>query len=317
MSLEKPDYVLPMKMESPEAGGDEYNEIPTELDPREDGVLAREFAIPLDGQHPKTSVIQQRVGVDQVTKDIVIEDTNAGPITLTDLKMGEHALVGERILQKLTLLDDAALVTYVAVHMELCLYLAPDSERELIYYNALVDKWFQLGQSILVTHGKGTGPTGTYLETFEAGTGEWLLTSADGTASWEEVMGATPSNNTGPSGAHDGSYYVYTEVSGNTTGGIFIMETTNFKRCQSIDFYYHMFGAGTGSLSLEVYNGVAWTRIWTVSGQQHTAMADAYTHTGVIDLTAYVIDKIRIVGEGSQTYTGDTAVDSITIVSGE
>ena len=93
-------------------------------------------------------------------------------------------------------------------------------------------------------------------------------------ASFTQRSGATPSSSTGPSGAADGTYYVYAETSGSAGnpnknfdlaktfgGGAFVY---------GISFQYHMYGATMGSAILESgapgEAGTTWTTIWSQSG---------------------------------------------------
>ena len=101
----------------------------------------------------------------------------------------------------------------------------------------------------------------------------WTTGSMD--RPFEQRSGSTPSSNTGPSGAADGTYYVFCETSGfynmnfdlekdfaNINGG---------RVLSGISFQYHMYGADMGSVILEsgVMGGAAapiWTQIWSKSG---------------------------------------------------
>ena len=91
--------------------------------------------------------------------------------------------------------------------------------------------------------------------------------------------GGTPSNDTGPSSdAGGGANYVYTEVSGLTypVAQNFILETTNFRELQQIEFAYHMFGATMGTLRVELFDGNVWDTIFTRTGQQQATSAEAH-----------------------------------------
>ena len=89
-----------------------------------------------------------------------------------------------------------------------------------------------------------------------------------------------------------------------------------------LSFYYHMYGAAIGSLHVDVYDG-AWNNdVWSISGQQQTAQANAYEQA-VVDLSAWggesnIIVRFRgIVGSGaSSTYYSDIAFDMVEVVGG-
>ena len=53
---------------------------------------------------------------------------------------------------------------------------------------------------------------------FESGPGITWIMDPNNDIDWSNRSGGTPSPQTGPSGAFDGSYYMYTEASGNGTG---------------------------------------------------------------------------------------------------
>jgi len=69
------------------------------------------------------------------------------------------------------------------------------------------------------------GYTGTVLDTegFESTLGDW---SNQGTDNWERHTGSTTSDGTGPSSAYEGSYYIYTECSGDAYSNTFTLEIT-------------------------------------------------------------------------------------------
>ncbi|KAK3094142.1 hypothetical protein FSP39_024639 [Pinctada imbricata] len=117
---------------------------------------------------------------------------------------------------------------------------------------------------------------------------------------WQRRSGTTPSNYTGPSSANEGSYYVYTEVSGSwsssadavlTSSAIFAAGT----RCVTFD--YHMYGTSVGTLEVLAGNTV----IWTLSGSQGNQW-----HTQEVETTALGNNKYIYVTGGSVS-VGDEA----------
>jgi len=56
-----------------------------------------------------------------------------------------------------------------------------------------------------------------YSQGFENGIGDWVQSTADD-INWTVDANGTPSNNTGPSSAIQGNFYIYVEASGNGTG---------------------------------------------------------------------------------------------------
>lgn len=80
--------------------------------------------------------------------------------------------------------------------------------------------------------------------------------SAQDQFDWTQQSGSTKSSNTGPSSAHSGSYYVYTEVSSPVQANdhaILQALTPTIKKGGFLSFYYHMMGASLmGSLKVKV-----------------------------------------------------------------
>lgn len=159
----------------------------------------------------------------------------------------------------------------------------------------------------------GTGPAGTYTESFEASLGNWADAGLD--VAWTRDSGGTPSGGTGPTGGSAGVFYVFTEASNpNFPNVTFGLETTNFNVAQDITFDYHMFGAAMGTLELQTgYQGTFTTR-FTLSGQQQAAQGDAYT-TQFVDLSSFPVEVIRFRYTSGANFTGDCTLDNISIVS--
>jgi hypothetical protein len=179
-------------------------------------------------------------------------------------------------------------------------------------------EWSGNGVNILsVEVVSGTGPAGTYTESFETNFGQWTLsTGLD--QDWRRQSNGTPSGNTGPNAASNGSTYVYTETSTSGTGYpnmTFGIETEYFNIAQSISFDYHMFGADMGNLEVQYKNSFnTWITIFTLSGQQQTNQGDAYINK-FIDLTPYELKAIRFFYTSGSNYTGDCAIDNVQIIS--
>ncbi|WP_345170456.1 M14 family zinc carboxypeptidase, partial [Algibacter aquimarinus] len=175
--------------------------------------------------------------------------------------------------------------------------------------------------SIGCTGGIDTYP---YAFGFEGSIGNWSQSSADD-LDWLVNSGGTQSNNTGPSGAVEGSDYIYVEASGNNTGypnkrAIITspcFDLTNVSEA-TFSFQYHMFGdPDMGTIDLEISNddGATWTSIWNQFGEQ----GDLWLLVNV-NLNSYIGSGIqlrfnRFVGG---TWRADIAVDDInlTVVEG-
>ena len=95
-------------------------------------------------------------------------------------------------------------------------------------------------------------------------------------ASFTQKAGTTPSGGTGPSGAADGTYYMYAETSsaGNPNKNFDLAKSFSSpsKVLAGVTFQYHMYGATMGSVILESgvpageAGGTTWTTIWSKSG---------------------------------------------------
>ena len=86
-----------------------------------------------------------------------------------------------------------------------------------------------------------------YSESFEAGFGDWVQSTADD-FDWTQNSGSTPSNRTGPSAASDGSFYAYVESSNpNNPNKTTVLTSSVFDlsavASASLSFDYHMYGS--------------------------------------------------------------------------
>ena len=159
-----------------------------------------------------------------------------------------------------------------------------------------------------------------YAQGFENTLGSWTQVSTDD-FDWSLRSGSTPSSNTGPSSADEGSYYIYMESSSpNYSTKRAILNSPCFdlsgESQATMTFKYHMYGASTmGSLALEAStdNGTSWSSIWSKSGNQGNSWL-----TASLDLVGYLGGTVqfRFNGVTGTTWQGDMAVDGFTISSG-
>ncbi len=165
------------------------------------------------------------------------------------------------------------------------------------------------------------GIVAPYSESFESSIGDWTQDSGDD-LDWSRDANGTPSRNTGPSSAADGTFYLYVEASGNGTGfpnkrAILNSPCLDLGGATSatFSFQYHMFGAANfGSLDLEASNdeGVTWTSIWNRSGNQGNSW-----QTATVDLAAYVGSglQLRFNRLTGNTWRADAAIDAISLTT--
>ena len=153
-----------------------------------------------------------------------------------------------------------------------------------------------------------------YTEGFEMDFGAWT-DSTSNDFDWSRNTGQTPSSGTGPIGAAESSWYIYTEASGNNPNQVAALEATfDISNLTSpmLSFYYHMYGSAMGELHIDVYDG-SWTSIWQMVGQQQTWGDEDWIKVEV-DLSAYTGSSnllLRIRGVTGSNYTSDICVDKI------
>ena len=157
-----------------------------------------------------------------------------------------------------------------------------------------------------------------YSESFESGFGDWEQATGDD-FDWTRISGSTPSNDTGPPSADDGSFYLFTEASfkNNPLKSVLLnspcFDLTGQSNA-SLSFSYHMSGVGMGTLDLDVSddNGATWTTEFTESGDQGSRWL-----TTTVDLSSYTgnVIQIRFTGETGPAFTSDMAIDDISIIS--
>ena len=153
---------------------------------------------------------------------------------------------------------------------------------------------------------------------FESGLGDWHNVSTDN-QDWSRDSAGTPSSSTGPATGADGStYYIYLETSSGyayNSGDVAILEGPVIaSENLQLSFKYHMYGANTGTLAVDILSGGDWvSNVWTISGQQQSGSSAAYT-TATVDL-AQNTTKIRFRATAAGGYTGDIAIDDVVITS--
>lgn len=125
----------------------------------------------------------------------------------------------------------------------------------------------------------------------------------------------TPSVGTGPTQAANGTHFMFLEVSAGSVGNVaYLTSNVNVPSMgANISFYYHMHGATMGSLSVEVYTSKSqqWLSLWTQTGQQHAVQTASWSFV-VLALPDYTT-AVRFKGTKGTSFTGDAAVDSITV----
>jgi len=157
-----------------------------------------------------------------------------------------------------------------------------------------------------------------YTESWESGQFGLWTNGSNGSSYWLNKSGGTTSSSTGPTGAKDGTYYIYTEASSiyNTLYEITspcidltVLSEANFS------FWWNMYGAAMGTLELQiavVVDGtLEWVSLWSRSGN----IGNATWYNESIDLVDYInnVVRFRFQGTTGSAYTSDMAIDYIQI----
>lgn len=129
--------------------------------------------------------------------------------------------------------------------------------------------------------------------------------------------GSTPSSNTGPNGAYSGNNYLYVEASSGSTGAIAELTSPPIDvsglSVPRLKFYYHMYGASTGALYVDVFDGTWDLGAITISGQQQTSGADPWNQS-TLDLSTYNSTvSIRFRAEKGSSFDGDISLDDVEV----
>uniref|UniRef100_H3DMT5 MAM domain containing 2 n=1 Tax=Tetraodon nigroviridis TaxID=99883 RepID=H3DMT5_TETNG len=108
---------------------------------------------------------------------------------------------------------------------------------------------------------------------FEAGLCDYSQDKQDDGADWEWRRGPTPTSYTGPRGDHSTGlgYYLYMEASATLPGQsirLLSRPLRGFRGSQCLQFYYHMYGSGTGELNLHLKYDSGEKLLWQQSGEQ-------------------------------------------------
>lgn len=159
-------------------------------------------------------------------------------------------------------------------------------------------------------------------ESFESGTGDWSqVTDGSDDINWTEQTGPTPSSNTGPNEAAEGSVYLYVEASNpNNPAKTAILESPCFdfrnSTSASLEFQYHMYGT-TNDMKLEAEVSIDKGTNWTNVGFEITGNQGNQWNSQSIDLGAYLGEMInlRFIGTTGESWQGDVSIDDIQVLS--
>ncbi len=140
---------------------------------------------------------------------------------------------------------------------------------------------------------------------------------------WTADNGGTGSTGTGPDVDHTlGTTlgrYIYLETSGGTLGARDTLSSPSIlvgasQAFLSLDYWYHMAGATMGQMQVYVESAGIWDSITTYVGPQHAATSSPWLQGSHI-LTGYAGQSVTIhfIGEKGSSFTGDMAVDDVSL----
>ncbi len=151
----------------------------------------------------------------------------------------------------------------------------------------------------------------------------WNRTSSGTRYFWAVSPPSFPNTFTGPSGDHttgSGKYASSESGFGFATAPF----TTRLETPQidlstlttpELSFWYHLFGNGIGTITVEINNGSGYTTLTTYTGQQQTAQTDAWLEE-IVDLSAYANDTISlrfVAARANFSTASDASFDDIDI----
>jgi hypothetical protein len=154
-----------------------------------------------------------------------------------------------------------------------------------------------------------------HAQSFENGLGLWTQATND-QMNWTLLNGPTPTAATGPDAASQGSFFIYTEATGNQNKLAFLLSPCfNIAGINkfTFSFNYHMFGTNSGNLRVQfsMNNGQTWSNAWNKSnnlGNSWYSASMTFTNNGNTSI------RFRLYGKTGNGEASDMAFDNINIV---
>jgi hypothetical protein len=138
--------------------------------------------------------------------------------------------------------------------------------------------------------------------------------------SWRVRSTSTGSGSTGPDTDQSGSgNYAYIESSSGATGDAASLITPlvdiSSLTIPQLKYWYHFYGLTIDRMYVEVNDGSGWVTIDSIIGQQQTSGADPWVQDStIIPVTGIV--QVRFRGIRGSSFTGDLAIDEVSITQG-
>ncbi|XP_068190736.1 MAM domain-containing protein 2-like [Antennarius striatus] len=150
---------------------------------------------------------------------------------------------------------------------------------------------------------------------FEVGLCGYTQDHSDG-ANWERRRGPTPTSYTGPRGDHTTGlgYYLHMEASPMLPGQnvrLLSRPLRGSRGPQCLRFFYHMYGSGTGQLSVHLDKGGDDVLLWQQSGEQSITWLRA-----AVEYRCDSQHQIVFVATRGSSVRSDIAIDDIILESG-
>jgi len=170
-------------------------------------------------------------------------------------------------------------------------------------------------------HARSSAIVGDF-ESLPAMSGSWTGWRQTYGFGWVRRSGATPSWNTGPCGAADGTFYMFLETSPGSSGSAAYMISPVFDSTSvAANFKYLMFGATMGTLAVETSpDGTTYAQQWSQTGQQHGRGGSTTTQCSAAPWSDQTVTfptgttQMRFKGVRGTSFTGDMAIDTVEIV---
>ncbi|XP_016120107.1 MAM domain-containing protein 2-like [Sinocyclocheilus grahami] len=133
---------------------------------------------------------------------------------------------------------------------------------------------------------------------------------------WLRIRGHTPTSYTGPKGDHTlgVGYYMYIEASHmlpKQSARLMSTELRGSTGPQCLIFFYHMYGSGTGTLSVLLHKGDRERLLWTRQGEQSVSWMKA-----TVDYECYTRHWIIFEAIRGSSIRSDIAIDDIVFKKG-
>lgn len=183
-------------------------------------------------------------------------------------------------------------------------------------------EWIKNEPIVFNPNPAGTGPAGTFTESFEdlTSTNYWTTPinypvisntiDSTNTGQWNIKASSTPSRGTGPSAAQSGSRFIYAEVSSGADAYTYKLRTSYFSKPTNISFYYNLTGGNIGKLKVNIYRNGSWENKWNSSVDTGSGWNNIS-----IDISNLNIEEIEFEYSGATGYQGDCCIDNVVITS--